>query len=300
MTKNNIQEHKSGFIAIVGAPNAGKSTLLNRLLGQKISITSKKPQTTRNRILGIVHRPNAQLIFVDTPGIHEAKGELNSRIVDAALKELGDADLIMLMIDPTRYDAKSQKLLLQAIKKQSCPVVLLINKIDLVEKPKLLTLMDRWAGEHPFTEIIPISAKQGTQVDLLMETMLAHLKPGPPYYPEEDVTDVPMRFIAAEIIREKVFRQTGQEIPYSVAVVVDNFSEEKKGRLVRIDATINVEHASQKGILIGRGGQKLKSIGADARKDLERMLETKVFLKLFVRIQKNWSKDTKALRRFGY
>lgn len=284
----------------MGAPNAGKSTLLNRLLGQKISITSKKPQTTRNRILGIVHRPDAQMIFVDTPGIHEARGELNSRIVNAALKSLGDADLILLMIDPARRDANSEKLLLQAVKKHSRPVVLAINKVDMVDKPRLLALMDQWSGEHPFIEIIPISAKHGTQVDILMETMASHLKVGPPFFPEEDITDVPMRFIAAEIIREKVFRQTGQEIPYSVAVTVDNFSEENKGRLVRIDAAIHVEHNSQKGIVIGRGGQKLKKIGEDARKDLERMLACKVFLKLFVRVQKNWSKDTKALRRFGY
>ena len=179
-------------------------------------------------------------------------------------------------------------------------MVLVINKIDRVAKPALLALMERWAGEHDFVEIIPISAKHGTQVEILLEIMAAQLEPGPPFYPEEDVTDMPMRFIAAEVIREKVFRQTGQEIPYAVAVVVDTFSEEKNGRLVHIDATINVEHASQKGIVIGKGGQKLKKIGEDARKDLEKMLETKVFLKLFVRVQKNWSKDTKALRRFGY
>ena len=228
IAKNKPADFKSGFVVIAGAPNVGKSTLLNRILGEKISITSPKPQTTRNRILGILHRPAAQLIFIDTPGVHQAKTPLNTRIVDTALSALGDADLILVLMDALRPDPNSEQLLVKKLKKQSKPVILAINKIDLVEKPALLAIIDEWAKAYPFESVIPISAKHGTQIEELLDAMAALLPEGPPFFPEESITDLPERFITAEIIREKVFRLTGQEIPYSTAVTVDSFSEQKK------------------------------------------------------------------------
>lgn len=291
---------KSGFVTIVGAPNVGKSTLLNRFLGEKISITSKKPQTTRNRVLGVVHRPNSQMVFIDTPGIHKAENVFNIRIVDAALGAIGDADLILLLIDVTHPDPPSDAVLLQALKKQKRAVVLSVNKIDGVDRAVILKAIEEWAALYEFLEVVPISAKQGIQTDRLLDVMEAALPHGPPYFPEDSITDVPERFIAAEMIREKVFRLTGQEIPYSTAVSVEAFNEDASRGLVSIHASIHVERDSQKGIVIGKGGKKLKQIGEAARKDLERMMGSRVFLKLFVRVQKNWSKDTTALRRFGY
>jgi GTP-binding protein Era len=297
---DSLKPFKSGFVAIIGAPNVGKSTLLNRLLGEKLSITSQKPQTTRNRILGIVHRPGAQLVFIDTPGIHRAKSPLNTRIVRTALASLDDADLILLVVDAFKPDHPSETLLLEALKKHSQPVFLVLNKIDRVAKPPLLDLIRQWARQRRFLEVVPVSAKRGTQVELLLAAMEKHLPQGPPYYADDSLTDVPQRFIAAEIIREKVFRLTGQEIPYATAVTIEAFSGNRDAPPVRILATIHVERESQKGIVIGRGGTLLKRIGQSARRDLERMLDSKVYLKLFVRVQKNWSKDGKALRKFGY
>ena len=294
-----LPDFKSGFVAIAGAPNSGKSTLLNRLLGQKLAITSKKPQTTRNRIMGVLHRPHSQLVFVDTPGIHKASVPLNIRIVDTALAALGDADIVLLVVDVAAPDPDSEGFLVTKLKKQR-PVVLALNKIDLVEKTALLAIIDTWSRAYPFEAIIPISAKDGIQVEQLVDAMESLLPAGPPLFPAETLTDLPERFFAAEMIREKVFRLTGQEIPYATAVTIDSFSDEKKGALVKIQATIHVEKDSQKGIIIGKKAVKLKQIGQAARQDIEAMLGTKVFLKLFVRVQKNWSKDTKALRQFGY
>ncbi|MDX2455178.1 GTPase Era [Desulfosarcina sp.] len=291
---------RSGFVAILGAPNAGKSTLLNRLLGQKISITSKKPQTTRNRILGVVHRTGSQMVFLDTPGIHRAKNPLNARIVDAALSTLSEVDLVLLVVDSQTPDELSEQLLRDKLSQQRIPVLLALNKIDQVQRPALLSQIERWSGLSPFAAVVPISAKNGEQVDRLMDAMEAILPAGAPFFPPESVTDLPTRFIAAEMIREKAIRLTGQEIPYAVAVTIDSFKEDKKGALIRIHATIHVERDSQKGIVIGRQGAKLKQIGEAARQEIEKMLDTNVFLKLFVRVQKNWTRDTKALRKFGY
>ena len=298
--KNEIKGFKSGFVAIVGAPNVGKSTLLNQMLGEKISITSKKPQTTRNRIIGIVHRPHSQLIFIDTPGIHRAERTLNVRIVDAALSALRDVDVVLVMIDVANPDPDSEAFLIKKLKKQKRPVVLALNKIDLVAKPALLSIIDNWSKSYAFEAVIPVSAILGDQIDELLDAMEALLPESPPLYPDQTLTDMPERFIAGEMIREKVFRLTGQEIPYSTAVTIESFSEEKRGALVKIHATIHVERASQKGMIIGKHGTQLKMIGTEARKEIERMVGTKVYLKLFVRVHKNWSKDTKALRRFGY
>ena len=291
---------RSGFVAILGAPNAGKSTLLNRMLGQKISITSKKPQTTRNRILGVVHRTGSQMVFLDTPGIHRARNPLNARIVEAALSTLSEVDLVLLVVDAKSPDEASERLLLDKLSQQRLPVLLALNKIDQVQRPALLSQIERWSGLIPFAAVVPISAKNGEQVDRLMDAMEATLPAGAPFFPPESLTDLPARFIAAEMVREKAIRLTGQEIPHAVAVTIDSFKEEKKGALIRIHATIHVERDSQKGIVIGRQGAKLKQIGEAARQEIEKMLDTKVFLKLFVRVQKNWTRDTKALRKFGY
>jgi GTP-binding protein Era len=289
---------RSGFVALLGAPNVGKSTLLNRMLGQKISITSRKPQTTRNRILGILHRPNTQLVFLDTPGIHRAKKPLNIRIVDVALSTLAEVDLILFLVDVSSPEPEAEQMLLQRLKDESIPVILVLNKTDLIPNPKQLKLIEKWSQAHAFEAIVPISAKHGTQVKDLITAMEAILPPGPPFFPEESVTDLTQRFLTAEIIREKAFRLTGEELPYAVAVTIDTYKETTK--LVKVHATIHVERNSQKGIIIGKQGAKLKQIGASARKDIEAMVGCKVFLKLFVRVQKNWSKDTKALHRFGY
>ena len=291
---------RSGFVAIVGAPNAGKSTLLNRILGEKISITSKKPQTTRNRILGVAHRSTSQMVFIDTPGVHQARGELHTRIVDVALAALADVDLVMLMADLDSPAPASEEILIKALKSVRCPVLLALNKIDLVPKNDVLPAIATWSERYPFKEILPLSAQTGDGVKELLTVMETYLPAGPPFFPEDSLTDLPYRFLVAELIREKAFRLTGQEIPYAVAVTIDTFKEDLKKNLTRIEATIHVERDSQKGIVIGKKGSKLKQIGAAARKEIEEMLATRVFLKLFVRVQKNWSQDTKALRRFGY
>ena len=293
-------EFKSGFAALIGAPNAGKSTLLNRMLGEKISITSQKPQTTRNRIIGVVHRPSSQIVFIDTPGVHRATTKLNIRIVDTALSALGDVDVVLIIVDVSNPDPDSESFIVKRLKKKKRGVILALNKIDLVNKSVLLAVIDKWAKAYPFDAVVPISAKHGDQVEELLESMERLLPEGHPLFPEDTLTDMPERFIAAEMIREKVFRLTGQEIPYSTAVTIDSFSKKKKGALVIINATIHVERASQKGIIIGKGGTKLKKIGESARKEIERIAGAKVFLKLFVHVQKDWSKDTKALRNFGY
>ena len=290
----------SGFVALVGAPNAGKSTLLNRMLGEKISITSRKPQTTRNRIMGIVHRPASQLVFIDTPGVHRAQQPLNVRIVDTALSALGDVDLILLVADPLHPDLPAENFLLGRLAETGKPVILAVNKMDRLTPDQLIETLDRWSKRHAFKHIVPISALHGTQVDDLLLIMEEMLPEGPPFYADDMLTDSAERFIVAELIREKVFRLTGQEIPYATAVTVDVFKETRQGKMVRITATIHVERDSQKGMAIGRGGKKLKQIGQAAREDIEKLLGIKVYLELFVRVQKNWTRDTRAMRKFGY
>jgi GTP-binding protein Era len=288
---------RSGYVAITGAPNAGKSTLMNRLLGEKLSITSRKPQTTRNRILGVVHRDSSQMVFMDTPGVHLTNSALNVKMVDIALSAFGDADVLLLMVDVSSADTPSEEYLVKKLAAITKPVILALNKIDAVKKSVLPGILEYWEGMFPFTAVLQISAKHGDGVDGLLDRIENLLPEGPPLYPEDMLTDLPTRFFTAEMIREKVFRLTGQEIPYSSAVTVDSFSEE--GGLVKIHATIHVERDSQKGIVIGKGGSKLKQIGEDARMEIEKFLEKRVFLKLFVRVQKNWTRDTKAIAKFG-
>ena len=291
---------KSGYVAIAGTPNAGKSTLLNRMLGEKISITSKRPQTTRNRILGVLHRPEVQIVFFDTPGVFEARDKLNVRIVDTALSAVGDADLILVVIDASHPDPNAERFLVKQLQSQTKPVILAVNKIDLVDKLPVLEVIDKWSHLYEFEELIPVSARDGIQIEELISAMTGILPAGPPYFPEDTLTDATERFIAAELIREQVFRLTGEEIPYATAVTIDTFKEKKEGRLVNIEATIHLERDSQKGIVIGQKGSKLKQIGTRSREQIEQMLGCKVYLKLFVRVQKNWRKDTRAIRRFGY
>ncbi len=292
------ENFKSGFCAIVGAPNVGKSTLLNRILGQKISITSRKPQTTRNNILGVYHRRDIQIVFLDTPGIHRARDMFNKRIVDVALTSVTDADCILFLSDIKNKTPESEKTILEILEISKKPVVLALNKIDLLKKRDILEKIDSWKDVYPFAAFVPVSGKSGEGVDRLIDVLVEYLNEGPPFYPDDTLTDTSLRFLVAEIVREKIFRLTGQEIPYSTAVTVEKFEE--KPKITEIYAKIHVERDSQKGIIIGKGGSMLKAIGESARMDIEKLLECPVFLKLFVRIQKNWSKDSKALERFGY
>ncbi len=297
---NKSEENKirSGFVGIIGAPNAGKSTLLNQVLGQKISITSKKPQTTRDRILGIVNTPSAQIIFVDTPGIHKSKTLLNKRIVDAAMMALEDVDVILFMVDAASRNHSAEKLIISQLQKSGKSVVLALNKIDLVKKAKVYTLVEEFSELHDFKAIVPVSAKKDIQVKSLLKEVKELLSFGPMLYPEETFTDVSEKFMVKEIIREKVFRLTGMEIPYSSAVTVDAFEVEKK--LIVIHASIHVVRDSQKGIIIGKKGSMLSKIGAKARKDIEEMTGQKVLLKLFVKVTKNWISNERILNEFGY
>lgn len=291
---------KSGFVALIGRPNVGKSTLLNLLLGQKIAIISDKPQTTRNRILGIKNLPGGQIIFLDTPGIHRARSRLNQAMVRIALQALAEVDVICLLIEADRPESPENELILENTSGVEKPVVLAINKIDLVPKGELLPIMDRYARRRSFARIIPISALRGEGVDVLVEELVKLLPDGPRLFPEEMITDLPERFLAGELIREKIFRLMREEIPYAAAVVIEDFQERPEKNLVVIHATIQVERASQKGMLIGGKGRMLKEIGRQAREEIEALLGTKVFLELWVKVEKNWREDPRALRRLGF
>ncbi|HTO98465.1 MAG TPA: GTPase Era [Myxococcales bacterium] len=297
--------HRAGFVAIVGRPNVGKSTLLNRLLGQKLAIVSPKPQTTRGRILGVVTRPDAQVAFLDTPGLHTAKGGLNQRMVEQAQRALADADVALFLIEAgsPAIDAATRKALEQ-VKGAGKPVFLVINKIDLLPRARLLPLIDRWKDLHGWAEIYPLSALKGENVAGLLDALVARLPEGPALFPPEQWTDLRERDLCAELIREQLLRQTGQEVPYSAAVLVDRFDESRREEgargLVRMSATVLVERESQKAIVIGKGGMRLKEIGTRARKEMERLLQAKVYLELFVRVEPGWTRSAKGLRRAGY
>ncbi|MCP4673038.1 MAG: GTPase Era [Desulfobacula sp.] len=297
-TQENNENIHAGFVGIIGAPNAGKSTLLNQVLGQKISITSKKPQTTRDRILGIVNRPSSQIIFVDTPGIHKSKNLLNRRIVDQAMMALEDVDIILFMVDASNRNFSAEKLIIAQFNKTRKKVVLALNKIDLAKKAQVYTLVNEFQKLYDFMAIIPISAKKAIQIKSLLNEVENLLPTGHRLFPEETFTDVSEKFMVKEIIREKVFRLTGMEIPYSSAVTIDSFAIEKK--LIVIHASIHVIRDSQKGIIIGKKGSMLSKIGSRARKDIEQMTGQKVLLKLFVKVTKNWSDNARILNEFGY
>jgi len=287
---------RSGFIAIIGRPNVGKSTLMNCLLGEKISIISDKPQTTRNRIRGILTRPDAQMVFIDTPGIHKPLHKMNEIMVNMALGTYNEVDVIMLLVEATEKPGGGDRFIIDSLKKVRTPVLLIINKVDLIAKERLLPLMQEYSTLYSFAEIIPLSALKkdlGGLVDALLKRMPA----GPRYFPEDQLTDQLERFVVSEIIREKIFELTKEEIPYSTAVMIDQMKEEPG--LTHIDATIFVDRDSQKGIVIGKNGALLKEIGTRARLDAEKLLGVKVFLQLWVKVKKGWRDDDHMLRNVG-
>jgi GTP-binding protein Era len=292
--------YKSGFIGIIGRPNVGKSTLLNALVGEKIAITTSKPQTTRNRIMGIRNQPEGQMIFMDTPGIHPADSPLNRQMVNIARETFKRVDILLLLVDATAGIHGPDKSIIQSLPEGAMPILLAINKIDLVKKTELLPLIDQLHPLHAFAAVVPLSARTGDGLPQLIAEILEVLPEGPACFPEDTMTDASERFIAAEIIREKIILLTRQEIPYATAVVVDAFKEDAQKRLLRIQATIHVEKDSQKGILIGKKGAMLKEIGTKARVDLESFFNARVYLELFVRVQKDWTHDEKMLKQFGY
>ncbi len=300
MAEEQPPEFKSGFVSLIGRPNVGKSTLLNRLLGEKIAIISPKPQTTRNRILGIKNLPHAQMIFLDTPGIHRSKTMLNQSMVRTALATLQEVDTICLLIEADFPDHEENDWILENLRKVAQPVFLAINKIDRVPKENLLPIMERFSRKRPFEQIIPLSALAGEGVDILVDELMKILPAGPRLFPEDMVTDLPERFLAAEMIREKVFLLTREEIPYSTAVVVEEFKEREEKNLIVIRATIQVERDSQKGILIGGKGRMLKEIGRLAREEIEALLGARVFLELWVKVERDWRDDMRALHRLGF
>lgn len=291
---------RSGFVSIIGRPNVGKSTLLNRILGDKIAITSDKPQTTRNRVQGIFNTPDSQVIFIDTPGIHQARSSLNKYMVETALTSVKGVDVILYLVEAESSSVAREKQILEVLRDVEAPVILVFNKIDQIDKKLLLEMIATFAQLYPFKEIVPVSALNGDGVERLLDLVCGGLPEGPRYYPEDILTDLPERFIVAEIIREKVFRLTRDEVPYSVAVVVDSFKERDDGGLISIAATISVERDSQKGIIIGKKGDMLKKIGIQARKDIEELLGTRIFLELFVKVSKDWSESKHMLKEFGY
>jgi GTP-binding protein Era len=291
---------KSGFISILGRPNVGKSTFFNRLLGDKIAIVTEKPQTTRNRILGIKNVAGGQCIFLDTPGIHQGRSELDRRMVRTAIASGRDADILLFMIEAKSSLLEEDRQMIESLKGSKGIPFLVINKIDLVKKEALLPIMDQYQKLHPFQAIIPISAITGEGVEILFDEIVRYLPESPPYYPEDMITDQTERFWVSEIIRKKVIQHAYQEIPYSTAVTIEEFKEHPEKNLVVIRGTIHVERNSQKKILIGKGGQKLKKIGEAARKEIEAFVGVKVFLELWVNVEKNWTRDPRALDGLGY
>jgi len=282
---------RSGYVALLGRPNTGKSTLLNALAGTKVAIVSPRPQTTRTRIQAVVNRENAQIIFIDTPGIHNPTTRMNQEMMKSVRDALEGIDLLLVLVDSSRPLNEEDALALEAARRYSGPSFLLLNKVDLIAKPTLLPLIERLRQEHNFREYIPLSALKGINLDVLEKAIVQCLPEGPAYFPSETLTDQPLRFMAAEIIREKIFYHMRQEVPYATAVVIDRYEEPEEGSprgLVRIHATILVERDGQKGILIGAQGQQLKRIGQAAREELEDLVGHKVFLELFVKVQSDW------------
>lgn len=291
---------KSGFVALIGRPNAGKSTLLNRLVGTKLAIVSDKPQTTRNRILGVRNYPDAQVVFVDTPGIHRPLYRMNVRMVDTAVQTIRDVDVLGVVVDAAESSGKGQEFVLDLVKDVRRPVCLILNKIDLVRKARLLPMIDEYRHRGTFAEIVPVSAATGDNVDRLERAVIELLPEGTPLYPVDYLTDQPERFFAAEVVREKLLQSTRDEIPFSSAVLVDRFEEAAAaGDVLKLYCTIVVERESQKPIVIGRGGEMIKRIGTAARQDLERFFGTRVFLDLHVRVKAEWREDDRVLTDLG-
>ena len=295
------QKFKSGFVTLVGRPNVGKSTLMNRIIGQKIAITSKKPQTTRNRIQTVYHDDRGQIVFLDTPGIHKAKNKLGEFMVNAAESTFKEVDLVLWLVEATTYIGQGERHIAQELKKSSAPVILVMNKIDKVRKDELLECMNAYKDILDFAEMVPVSAQNGENVDDLIETMFSYLEEGPQFYDEDTITDQPVRQIVAELIREKALRLLQDEIPHGIAVSIDSMKERPgKNLFYDIDATIVCERDSHKGIIIGKQGAMLKRIGTAARKEIEDFLEAKVNLKLWVKVKKDWRDSDFLLKNFGF
>jgi len=290
---------RTGHVSLIGRPNAGKSTLLNSLIGAKVAIVSDKPQTTRTRILGVKTYEDSQIVFVDTPGIHRPLHRLNVRMVDAAVESMRDVDVVVLVFDASSRPGRGDDYVSTLLRDIRKPVVLVLNKIDLIAKPKLLPLIQQAQSWHQFAAIVPVSAVSGDGVDRLERVLLEQLPEGEPTYPDDYLTDQPERTLVAETVREKVLMHTRAELPFSTAVVVDQFDESDRERLLRLYCTIYVEQESQKPIVIGRAGEMLKRIGTEARQDLERLFETKVFLDLRVKVNPDWRDNERALDEIG-
>ena len=295
----NRKGYKSGFVSIIGRPNVGKSTFLNRIIGQKIAIMSDKPQTTRNKIQGVYTENDAQVIFIDTPGIHKPKHKLGDFMVKMAQTTLKEVDIVLFMVNAVEGFGRGEEFIIEKLKETKQPVFLVINKIDQLHPEQLLELIDQYRKLHEFAEIVPISALDGNNVESLIGTIKKYLPEGPQYYPDNQVTDHPERFIIAELIREKVLHLTREEVPHSVAVVIDAI-QKREGGAVYINATIVVERASQKGIIIGKQGKMLKEVGKRARFDIEALLGSKVFLEVWVKVQKDWRNKMSQLRDLGF
>ena len=293
---------KSGFVTLIGRPNVGKSTLMNRMIGQKIAITSNKPQTTRNRIQTVHTDERGQIVFVDTPGIHKAKNKLGEYMVGAAEKTIGEVDVVCWLVEPTTYIGAGEQHIIERLKKVKAPIILVINKVDTIKKEEILPVIDCYRKELDFQEIIPVSARSGANVDELIDTIYKYLPYGPMFYDEDTITDRPMRQIVAELIREKALHALNEEIPHGIAVVIDSMKERKsqKGIITDIQATIICERDSHKGIIIGKGGEMLKKIGANARYEIEKQLDTKVNLQLWVKVKKEWRDSDVLIKNFGY
>jgi GTPase len=298
---------KSGFVSLIGRPNAGKSTLLNRLVGTKLAIVSDKPQTTRTRILGVRNYTDAQVVFLDTPGIHRPLHRMNVRMVDAAVDTIREVDLLGLVVDVAEPPGKGDTFVIDLVRKARPPVILILNKIDLIRKPKLLPIIDRYSRAAEFAEIVPVSASTGDNVDRLERAIIDRLPEGEPLYPADYLTDQPERFFAAEIVREKLLQFTRAEIPFSSAVVIDRFEEPAvesdgargAGQLLKLYCTILVDRESQKPIVVGRGGEMIKRIGTAAREDLERFFGTRIYLDLRVQVRSEWREDDRLLQQIG-
>ncbi|WLR43981.1 GTPase Era [Bacillus carboniphilus] len=293
-------QFRSGFVSIVGRPNVGKSTFLNHVIGQKIAIMSDKPQTTRNTIQGVYTTSDSQIVFIDTPGIHKPKHKLGDFMIKVAQNTFKEVDLILFMVNGQEGLGRGDQFIIESLKNVKTPVFLVINKIDRIHPEEILSIIDQYNKLFPFKEIIPISALQGNNVETLLSQIEGYMPEGPQYYPEDQVTDHPERFIISELIREKVLQLTREEVPHSIAVMIDSIEKRNENKAVYVQATIVVERESQKGIVIGKQGKLLKSIGQKSRLDIENLLGSKVFLELWVKVQKDWRNKAKQLREFGF
>ncbi|MDW3946149.1 GTPase Era [Staphylococcus saprophyticus] len=294
-----MTEHKSGFISIIGRPNVGKSTFVNRVIGHKIAIMSDKAQTTRNKIQGVMTQEDAQIIFLDTPGIHKPKHKLGDYMMRVATNTLSEIDAIMFMVNVNEDIGRGDEYIMDMLKTIKTPVFLVLNKIDLVHSDELMPRIEKYKKYMDFTEIVPISALEGLNVDHFINVIKSYLPEGPKYYPDDQISDHPEQFVVGELIREKILHLTSEEIPHAIGVNVDRMIKEDEDR-VRIEATIYVERDSQKGIVIGKGGKKLKEVGKRARQDIERLLGSKVYLELWVKVQKDWRNKVNFIRQMGY